>query len=44
MHHTPAASVIIGRSVRRRRAQGDIGDADLHGSQQHAPVMAIEIP
>jgi Domain of unknown function (DUF4387) len=31
-------------TIPRRRAQGDFGDADLHGGQQHAPVMSIEIP
>ena len=23
---------------------GDFGDPDLHGGQQHAPLMAVEIP
>lgn len=24
--------------------QGDLGDGDLHGGQQYAPLMAIDIP
>jgi len=31
-------------SVPRRYPAGDPADADLHGGQQHAPLMAIEIP
>jgi hypothetical protein len=31
-------------TIPRRRVQGDFGDADLHGGQQHAPVMSIQIP
>ena len=27
-----------------RRSQGAFGDADLHGSQQHAPLMDVQIP
>jgi hypothetical protein len=29
-------------TIPRRRVQGDFGD--LHGGQQHAPLMAVEIP
>jgi len=34
------------RSVKssRRHVQGAFGDPDLHGGQQHAPLMAVEIP
>ncbi|SMF56710.1 protein of unknown function [Xaviernesmea oryzae] len=31
-------------SIPRPRIQGDQGDADLHGGQQFAPLMDIEIP
>jgi hypothetical protein len=31
-------------TIPRRRTQGDFGDADLHGGQQYAPLMSIEIP
>ena len=31
-------------TIPRRRVQGDFGDPDLHGGQQHAPLMAVEIP
>ena len=31
-------------SIPRPRTQGDIGDADMHGGQQHAPLMSIMIP
>jgi hypothetical protein len=31
-------------TIPRRTTQGEFGDPDLHGCQQHAPLMAIEIP
>jgi hypothetical protein len=31
-------------TIPRRRVQGEFGDPDLHGGQQHAPLMAVEIP
>jgi hypothetical protein len=31
-------------SIPRPITQGDIGDGDMHGGQQHAPLMAIMIP
>ena len=31
-------------TLRRRWAQGSIGERDTFGAQQHAPLMAIEIP
>jgi Domain of unknown function (DUF4387) len=30
-------------TIPRRHTQGDFGDPDLHGGQQHAPLMAVEI-
>ena len=31
-------------SIPRRMPAGDLGDGDLHGGQQYAPLLAIEIP
>jgi hypothetical protein len=31
-------------SIPRPITEGDLGDGDLHGGQQFAPLMAIEIP
>jgi hypothetical protein len=31
-------------TIPRRRIQGEFGDPDLHGGQQHAPLMAVDIP
>jgi hypothetical protein len=31
-------------SMPRRLAQGDFGDGDLHGGQQYAPLLDLEIP
>ena len=31
-------------SVPRPRIQGDFGDADMHGGQQYAPLLEIEVP
>lgn len=31
-------------SIPRPIFQGELGDSDLHGGQQNAPLMAIEIP
>jgi hypothetical protein len=31
-------------SIPRPIFEGDLGDGDLHGGQQFAPLMAIEIP
>jgi hypothetical protein len=31
-------------SIPRPIPQGDLGDGDLHGGQQFAPLMAIDIP
>jgi hypothetical protein len=30
-------------TIPRRRVQGDFGDPDLHGGQQHAPLMAVDV-
>jgi hypothetical protein len=31
-------------SMPRRLPQGDFGDGDLHGGQQYAPLLDIEVP
>jgi Domain of unknown function (DUF4387) len=31
-------------TIPRRHTQGDFADPDLHGGQQHAALMAVEIP
>jgi hypothetical protein len=31
-------------TIPRRVAAGDIGDTDVYGAQQHAPLLEVEIP
>jgi hypothetical protein len=31
-------------SMPRRLPQGDFGDGDMHGGQQYAPLLDIEVP
>ncbi len=31
-------------SMPRRLSQGDFGDGDMHGGQQYAPLLDIEVP
>jgi hypothetical protein len=31
-------------SIPRPRAQGDFGDGDMHGGQQYAPLLELEVP
>jgi len=31
-------------TIPRRVASGDIGDTDVYGAQQHAPLLEVEIP
>ena len=38
----PAAAIKI--TFPRRIASGNIGDSDIYGAQQHAPLYEIEIP
>jgi Domain of unknown function (DUF4387) len=38
------SALAIKFSIPRPIPQGDVGDGDLHGGQQFAPLMAIEIP
>ena len=38
----PAAAIKI--NLRRPIVSGDIGDTDIYGAQQHAPLMGLEFP
>jgi hypothetical protein len=31
-------------SIPRPVFQGDLGDADMHGGQQYAPLIALDVP
>ncbi len=31
-------------TIPRRIASGDIGDTDVYGAQQHAPLLELELP
>ena len=31
-------------TIPRRIASGDVGDTDIYGAQQHAPLLDVEIP
>lgn len=31
-------------TIERRIASGDVGDTDVYGAQQHAPLLNIEVP
>lgn len=39
----PAALAVKG-TIPRRISSGDIGDTDVYGAQQHAPLLDVEIP
>jgi hypothetical protein len=39
----PAAFALKG-TIPRRVSSGDVGDTDVYGAQQHAPLLDIEIP
>lgn len=34
----------IKATIPRRIPSGDIGDSDIYGAQQHAPLLSVEIP
>lgn len=38
----PANAIKI--TVKRPRVAGDIGETDVYGAQQHAPLLDVEIP
>jgi len=39
----PAAYAFKG-TIPRRISSGDLGDTDVYGAQQHAPMLDVEIP
>jgi hypothetical protein len=39
----PAALAFKG-TIPRRISSGDLGDTDVYGAQQHAPLLDVEIP
>ena len=39
----PAALALKG-TIPRRISSGDVGDTDVYGAQQHAPLLDVEIP
>ena len=39
----PAAMAFKG-TIPRRISSGDLGDTDVYGAQQHAPMLDVEIP
>jgi hypothetical protein len=41
MAFDPAAAVKI--TIRRPRVAGDVGETDVYGAQQHAPLLAITL-
>jgi len=38
------AALAFKATVPRKVAAGDIGDSDVYGAQQHAPLLAVDIP
>lgn len=38
----PALAIKV--TMARQRAQGSIGESDTYGAQQHAPLLAVELP
>jgi hypothetical protein len=39
----PAAFALKG-TIPRRVSSGDVGDTDVYGAQQHAPLLDVEVP
>ena len=39
----PAAFAVKG-TIPRNVSSGDVGDTDVYGAQQHAPMLDVEIP
>jgi hypothetical protein len=39
----PAGCAFKG-TIPRKISSGDVGDADVYGAQQHAPMLDVEIP
>ena len=39
-----AAAYAFKATIPRRISSGDVGDTDVYGAQQHAPMLDIEVP
>lgn len=39
-----AAALAIKATFPRRIASGSVGDTDVYGAQQHAPLLDVEVP
>ena len=53
LYKTPVAKVLFTEydaayafkgTIPRRVSSGDIGDTDVYGAQQHAPILEVEVP
>ena len=53
LYHVPESSVVFTEyppacawkaTIERRIASGAVGDTDVYGAQQHAPLLGVEIP
>ena len=53
LYHVPVESVVFTEfapahaykaTIERRIASGAVGDTDVYGAQQHAPLLDVEIP
>jgi len=53
LYHVPESSVLLTEyppafaykaTFERRIASGAVGDTDVYGAQQHAPLLDVEIP
>ena len=53
LYHVPVESVVFTEyppafaykaTIERRIASGALGDTDVYGAQQHAPLLEVEIP
>ncbi len=42
--HEFDAGLAIKFTLRRRTTQGSLGDTDIYGCQQHAPLLDIQVP
>lgn len=42
VHFLPALAIKI--TIRRPRGSGDLGETDVYGAQQHAPLLDVNIP
>ena len=40
----PLKSLHVLITIERRIASGAVGDTDVYGAQQHAPLLDVEIP